>query len=358
MAESVAGRRALAWLIGLAVALALIYLLCAVLLPFVAGAAIAYLLDPLADRLERAGVGRTLAVTLITGVFLLGFVAALLLLVPVLQGQLVGFIERAPSYVAALQTMLEGMLETMRARIPADQLARLHAAAEGYVGDAAQWLTSLLGSVFSGAGALLSLLSLLFITPIVAFYLLRDWDRIVGTIDDWLPRRQQETIRGLIAEIDTRLAGFLCGQMLVAAILGVAYATGLTLVGLEFGLVIGLGAGIASLVPFVGAALGFVVSVGVALAQFDSLTPVGIVAAIFLVGQVAEGNFLTPKLVGDRVGLHPVWIIFAMLAGGSLLGFVGVLLAVPAAAAFGVLARFGVERYKASTLYLGPGGDA
>ena len=213
--------------------------------------------------------------------------------------------------------------------------------------------------MISGVDAALSLASLLVITPVVTFYLLRDWDHLVARVDSWLPRHYAGTVRVEVRKVDEILAGFVRGQSSVCVILALFYAIGLTLAGLNFGLVIGLVAGLLSFIPFVGSAVGFVASVGMALVQFDDWLRIGIVAAIFVIGQAVEGNFLTPKLVGDRVGLHPVWVIFALLAGGFLFGFVGVLLAVPVAAVVGVLTRFLMAQYLDSTFHRGDqAGDA
>jgi predicted PurR-regulated permease PerM len=206
--------------------------------------------------------------------------------------------------------------------------------------------------------ALFQLISLVVITPLVSFYLLRDWDRIVERIDAYLPRGSAPAIHDQFGKIDRTLAGFIRGQATVCLILGAFYAVGLSLVGLEFGLLIGLGTGLISFIPYFGMMVGLAVGISVALAQFSGLGSVALVAAVFAVGQVAEGNFLTPKLVGDRVGLHPVWVIFALLAGGTLFGFTGILLAVPAAAVIGVLVRFTLESYRDSRLYEGLGDDA
>ncbi|MGH7186923.1 MAG: AI-2E family transporter, partial [Pseudomonadota bacterium] len=215
------------------------------------------------------------------------------------------------------------------------------------------WTLQALGGLLSGGLALVNILSLLFITPVVTFYLLRDWDRIVKQIDALLPREHAETIREQARLVNETLSGFVRGQATVCFLLGGFYAVALSLAGLDFGLVIGLIAGALSFIPFVGTIFGFVASVGLAFAQFDQWHRIAIVVAIFLVGQFVEGNFLTPKLVGDRVRLHPVWIIFALLAGAALFGFVGLLLAVPVAAVIGVLIRFAVSRYTASPLYGG-----
>lgn len=341
------------WLVGLLVFLVLVYMLRGILLPFVAGMVVAYLLDPACDRLERAGLSRTLATAVLTVLFLLAVVAILLLLVPAMAGQLVDLIRRVPALVEALRGQFTELVAVIQARVDPELLARLETSLAGSTDQLVQWTTGLLGRVISGGVALFDLISLLVITPVVTFYLLRDWDRIIAKIDSWLPRRQADTIRQLARETDSTLSGFLRGQGTVCLILGIFYAIGLTLAGLDFGLVIGLIAGLLSFIPYLGATIGLVASVGFALLQFDDWLRIVIVAAIFFAGQAVEGNFLTPKLVGGRVGLHPVWVIFGLLAGGAIFGFVGVLLALPLAAVVGVGVRFALGRYLASPLYHG-----
>jgi len=339
------------WLIGFAVFLVALYLLRGVLLPFVAGMAVAYLLDPVCDRLEAWGLSRTLATTVLTVLFLVVAVAAIVLLVPVLAGQVASLIERVPDLIEALRGQSARLLAIVEARVDPSMIERIEGAVAGSADRLVAWGTQFLGQVISGGVALANLISLLVITPVVAFYLLRDWDRIVARVDDCLPRGSVGVVREQAALIDRTLAGWVRGQLSVCLVLGTFYAAGLTIAGLDFGLVIGLLAGLLSFVPFVGAAVGLIGSVGLAFVQFDDWGRIAIVAGVFLVGQVAEGNFLTPRLVGDRVGLHPVWVIFALLAGGALFGFVGVLLAVPVAATFGVLVRFLLQRYLESDVY-------
>lgn len=343
--------RLIFWCLGLAAFLAVLYLLRGILLPFVVGMAVAYFLDPAADRLEKWGLSRTLAATAITAAFLIAVVAFGLLLIPLLQSQLFDLATRLPRYLELLRDILEDLLPLAAASMSADDLARLRGALGGLAGGAATWFGQILAGLWSSGLALVNLLSLLVITPIVAFYLLRDWDRLVGALDRWLPRASADTVRELAQSIDQKLAGFVRGQALVCLMLGAFYGVALSLAGLEFGLIVGLGTGLISFVPFFGMAVGLVVSVGLAFAQFDQWTPVAVVAGIFVAGQVIEGNFVTPKLVGDRVGLHPVWMIFALLAGGASFGFLGVMLAVPVAAALGVLARFALASYLASSAY-------
>jgi predicted PurR-regulated permease PerM len=344
------------WLIGFAVFLVALYLLSGVLLPFVAGMAVAYLLDPVCDRLEAWGLSRTLATTVLTVLFLVVAVAAIVLLIPVLAGQVASLIERVPDLIEALRGQSARLLAIVEARVDPAMIERIEGAVAGSADRLVAWGTQFLGQVISGGVALANLISLLVITPVVAFYLLRDWDRIVARIDAWLPRDHAETIRERVREVDRTLAGFLRGQGTVCIILGLFYAIALSIAGLDFGLVVGLVAGLLSFIPYVGAVIGLVLSVGLALLQFEDWLRVAIVAGIFVVGQAVEGNFLTPKLVGESVGLHPVWIIFGLLAGGALFGFVGVLLAIPAAAVIGVGVRFALGRYLQSPYYRGGGG--
>ena len=341
------------WLIGFVVFFALLWLLRGILLPFVAGMAVAYFLDPICDRLEGLGLSRTLATTILTLGFLLVIVGGLLLLLPAIVGQLAGFVERLPAYLEALREQIIELLARVEAKVAPSVIEKLKASLAGSAEQIFSWSTALVGRLISGGVAIANLISLVVITPVVAFYLLRDWDRLVEKIDGWLPKDHADVIRAQLREIDQTLAGFVRGQSTVCVILAVFYMVGLSLAGLDFALLIGLVAGLLTFIPFVGSMTGLVASVGMALVQFDDWLRIAIVAGIFFVGQALEGNFLTPKLVGDRVGLHPVWVIFALLAGGFLFGFVGVLLAVPVAAVIGVLLRFFFDIYLASSLYKG-----
>lgn len=345
-------QRAWSWAVGLAVFLLLLYLLRGVMLPFVAGMAVAYFLDPACDWLEEKGSSRTVATTLITAAFFLAAMLILVLLAPLAFGQVVQLVEKIPQLAAAVPDRIAPLLERLEPYIGKDGVAELLDALKASTGDAVKWLARLAGGIVNQLDALANLLSLLLITPIVSFYLLRDWDRLVARVDSWLPRAHVETIRAQFSEIDRTLAGFVRGQVMVCLILGSFYGIGLSLVGLDFGFIVGFATGLVSFVPFFGMLVGFVVGMGLALAQFDGWFSIGLVAAVFVVGQVIEGNFLTPKMVGERVGLHAVWVIFALLACGALFGFVGILLAVPLAAVIGVLVRFGMDRYLESPLYL------
>src|SRR5690349_11324520 len=340
------------WMLTLLAGVVALYILREILLPFVAGMALAYLLDPLANRLERLGVNRMVASIIIIGAFVLGFVILLLLFVPVLIGQLGAFIEKLPGYVQRLQTLAMDPNREWLRKIVGEGVA--DAQFGDIVKQGAGWAATFVKSLWSGGQALISVFSLVVVTPVVAFYLLSDWDRMVSTVDNWIPLQHRETVHGLVREMDDAIAGFVRGQTAVCLILGSFYAVALTLTGLNFGLLIGLASGIITFIPYVGSMTGLVLAVGVAVAQFwPEYTPIITVLVIFFVGQFLEGYVLAPKLVGESVGLHPVWLMFALFAFGYLLGFVGLLIAVPLAAVIGVLARFALGRYLAGPLYTG-----
>ncbi len=346
------GWRVLSWLMLLGVAMLMVWLLQPVLLPFVAGAAIAYVFDPTVRRLEAWRVGRTLASTIVICLFFFLLILAIALLAPVLQRQLAGLIERLLELAQTLMTWARPYIEQAADQAGLPQVKEMSGATD-VAGKVLGWVGGVIAGLWSGGLALVNILSLVVITPIVAWYLIRDWPRIIAYVDALLPLQHAETIRAQARLIDQRMAGFLRGQALVCLILGVFYAVTLSLVGLKYSLIVGLVSGALSFIPYVGSVVGLVISLAVAVFQYDHWYQVGIVAGIFLFGQFLEGNFITPKLVGDRVGLHPVWLIFALLAGGALFGFFGMLLAVPMAAAAGVLLRFAIDRYLNSPLYAG-----
>ena len=348
-----AGQRFRFWLAGLVVFGLLLYLLRGMLLPFVAGMAIAYFLDPVVGRLRRAGLSRLMATALITLGFFLLLVLALVLLVPLIEGQVVEFAHRVPDYVAALQQRFEPLARDLLHRLNPRDVERLRSSAGGYAGDAVSWALQVLRRVLTGGLAVVNVVSLLFITPIVTFYLLRDWDHVVEKMDSWLPRNHAATIRAQLREINRTLSGFVRGQAMVCLVMGLFYAFGLTVIGVDLGLVIGLSSGVLVFIPYLGHLFGLVVSMGVAFAETGTWGLPATAAALYAVGLALEGYALTPKLVGGKIGLHPVWILFSLLAGGALVGFVGVLLAVPVAAVVGVLVRFALARYLDSTLYAG-----
>lgn len=351
-----AGQQVRFWLVVLAAFGLLVWLLSAVLMPFVAGIAIAYLLNPLADRLQRWKLPRWAAATVILLGFLLIVALLLALLVPVLQVQTMRFIDALPTYRQALEDLLAPLADRLHAAVDSGDWERLRSEAQSYASDAIAALGQIVGRLWRGGMAMFNLVSLVVIMPVVAFYLLRDWPQLLATVDNHLPRPHAPTIRALAREVDRTLAGFLRGQGLVCVALGTFYAVVLSLAGLNYALLVGLVAGVLSFIPFVGTITGFAAAMGIAFLQFDHWSMWLLIAGLFALGQVLEGNVLTPRLVGGAIGLHPVWIMFAILAGGALFGFTGVLLGVPVAAVIGVLARFALERYHASPYFRG--GDA
>lgn len=345
------------WLGGIVLFAFLLYVLRGVVVPFVAGLAVAYFLDPVADRLEKLGLSRGIAAALLLAVFFAALGGAGVVLFPLLQTQVAGLVSTMPEMVDSVQQWVMPMLAQLQENLTPEEMERLKGAVGSYAGDAVHWLGSLLGSLWDGGKAVFGALSLVLIMPLVAFFMLRDWDHLVMKFDGLLPRASANIIRERFREIDQTVAGFVRGQAIVCIVLGTIYGVGLSIVGLDFGLLIGLGTGMMAFVPYVGMAIGSLVAFGVALTQFSDVLPFVWVAAVFIAGQTLDAAFLTPNLVGGRVGLHPVWIIFALMTGGTIFGFAGVLLAVPTAAVIGVLVRFAIASYQKSTLYLGGDGS-
>ncbi len=340
------------WLTLFALFCAFVYILRSVLLPFVAGIIIGYLLDPLVDKFTRLKMSRTWATVLVLILVLLLIVPAVVMLANVIDSQLSTFISVVPGYVATLLHKAEPLLADLKALFPALDAEKIREYLQANMANNLKILGKVLRSLVSGGMAIVNLISLLLITPVVAFYMLRDWDKFIDKMRSLLPRKSKKSIEQQAREIDRMMAGFIRGQLSVCVILGSFYAIGLHLVGLDLGLLVGFLAGIISFIPYVGTISGFITATALAFAQFSTPLPIISVMLVFAVGQFLEGNFLTPKLVGENVGLHPVWVMFALLAGGVLLGFLGLMIAVPAAAIIGVLVRHALMNYKKSHLYL------
>jgi predicted PurR-regulated permease PerM len=331
--------------------LAFLWLFSGILLPFVAGMAAAYLLDPLVERLVVWKVPRVLAVSLVLAGASVVAIGIALMIVPIVAHQVAMLTDRAPQYAAQARAAYEQFQASSPFGFSPE---RLKQAADAALAAISENGGAIAQRILAQGLELLNVLSLMLIAPVVAFYLMLDWKVLTATVYSWMPRPYEATLMRLTNEIDGCIAGFVRGQLSVCAIQAAGYAVALSLAGLEYGFLIGLLAGALSFIPIVGAALGLGLSMLVAFFQFWPDWPmILIIAAIFIGGQLIEGNYLTPKLVGAQVGLHPVWIIFALLAFGSLFGFVGMLLAVPAAAAIGVLIRFGLEQYLKSPYYRG-----
>lgn len=342
------------WLAALAGFVLFLWVFSDVLLPFVSGMALAYLLDPLADRLERLGLSRPMATGAIVLGLIVGLTVILILLVPLLAGQIGGFIDKLPYYVTRLQAFASSTLGGRVEKFVGSSTQDLEAQLGTFLSQGAGWISRLLQSLWNGGQAIVSVMTLLVIAPVVAFYLLLDWDRMLAKIDGWLPLRHRDTVRGLARDMNDVVAGFVRGQISVCLAMGIFYAVGLTLVGLNFGLFIGLVSGILGFIPFVGFGVGLIASLGVAIGQFwPEWHWILAVLAVFFAGQALEGYVLQPHWVGRSVGLHPVWLLFALFAFGGMFGFVGMLVAVPVAASVGVLARFALDQYLASPLYSG-----
>jgi predicted PurR-regulated permease PerM len=337
------------WGVVLVVVFVALWFAGSVLLPFLVGGALAYFLDPVADRLERLGMSRVAATAVITLVAILVVVLLVLALVPTLIQQSAGLIQSAPAIAAKLQEFLITQFPQL-----ADESSTVRMTL-GQIGASIQAKgATLIEGLLSSALGFLSAIVFAIVVPVVTFYMLLDWDHMVAQIDKLLPRDHAPVVRRLALEIDRALAAFVRGQVSVCLLLGTFYSIALMLAGLQFGLLVGAIAGAITFIPYVGSIIGGALAIGLALFQFwGHWVSIGLIVGIFAFGQFVEGNILTPKLVGKSVGLHPVWLMFALSVFGALFGFVGLLVAVPVSAAIAVLMRFGLEQYKASLLYTG-----
>ena len=334
------------------VILYLLWLLAPVLMPFAVAAMLAYLGDPLADRLERIGMGRTLAVSVVFFVLVLAAVGALLLLIPLISRQVDNLVQSLPHYVDWVRsTALPWLQAKLRLDPSAFDTDRLIAEIKDHLGSVGSVASTVLGKVTRSGFGLIAWMTNLVLIPVVAFYLLRDWDRLVAWVDDMLPRSIEPTIAHLARESDMVLGAFVRGQLLVMLALGIFYGAGLSILGLSVGPLIGMIAGLLSFVPYLGFIVGFGSALIAVLVQYGDWSHLIMVVCVFIVGQLLEGYVLVPRLVGEKIGLHPVAVIFAVLAGGYLCGFLGILLALPAASVILVVLRYLSQRYRHSRLY-------
>ena len=343
-------------LVGLLVAAWLaLQLFASILLPFVAAAGIAYILDPPARELTRLGLPRFLAAMLLVLALIAGGLLFALLLYPVIVSQFGLLLGRVPQYIYLLQNWAQQLITDLQERFGSQVVDdKLRDLVSGQAAAMLSFLATALPRLIGGGFALFNVLTLMVVTPVVAFYLLRDWPNVVARADSWLPRRYAALIRAQAREVDRILAAWVRGQALCCLILALIYALALTMVGLDLGLIVGMTAGLLSFIPYVGTIVGGVTAIGLAFAQFPDWEGVARVAAVMLIGNLIEGYIIYPRLLGDRVELPDVWVIFALFAGGAAFGFLGVMLAVPIAATIGVLCRFWLRRYLASPLYLDP----
>jgi predicted PurR-regulated permease PerM len=358
-------RQILFWGLGLAALLLIVYLLGSTITPFAAGIVLGYLLDPVVLKLERFGFSRLGASLLILTIFVLAVVLFFILVVPVLGSQFIAFAQHLPGYAVRLQAFaveqgnafidkyggqwLEAL--GLKQQLSSGQIQK---SVGDFVTQSAQWLLDAFTRLVSGGAALFNFLSLLIITPVVAFYILVDWERMIAELDSWLPLNHRESLRKIAREINHALAGFIRGQSIVCLFLGVWYSAGLTLIGLDYGFLIGVVAGVLSFVPYLGSLTALALSLSIALFKgWPSLKLFFLALGVVGTGQFLEGYVLSPKLVGESIGLHPVWLMFALLAFGQLFGFLGLLIAVPTAAATGVVARHLIALYLTSPFYRG-----
>jgi len=341
------------WLVVLSITGLLIYLLAPVLTPFMIAAILAYIGDPLVDRLEAHKLPRMLAVSVVFVVLSLLAVVALIILVPMLEKQVIILGQKIPAYIEIIQTKFIPWLSTsfgLEVMIDPEQLKQDLSMDWKQAGGVA---TTMVSYITRSGAFLAAVAANIVLVPVVAFYLLRDWDILVARVRELLPRNSEPVVSKIAKESDEVLGSFLRGQLLVMLALSLIYSVGLGIVGLDLALLIGLIAGLVSFVPYLGFIVGIVIASIAALMQFGDMTHLLYVGIVFMIGQMLEGMVLTPALVGDRIGLHPVAVIFAVLAGGQLFGFLGILLALPVAAILAVILRYLHEQYKSSSMYSG-----
>ena len=354
MATITAQRQLIFWGAVLVVFIGIVYLLREILLPFVLGAAIAYLLSPLINRMCGEGMSRRFAVVIILGVFFLivGLIAAAV--GPLLYREISDLIQNIPVYMERLTEFVRPASERLMEYIGNRKQVDVNAVLAEHAAPAATVAGQVALGIIAGGYALFHAVTVLVITPVVAYFMMKEWNKIVATAKGLIPLDRRQTVIGIMQRIDRKLSGFIRGQLSVMSVLGLVYAISLSIAGLQYGLLIGIIAGLLSVIPMIGSAIGLIAGLGVAFFQTDGdLTYMAIVAGIFVLGQLIEGNLLTPVLVGESIGLHPLWIFFALMAGASLFGILGMLLAVPVAAIISVLIEFSVGLYKGSVYYTG-----
>jgi predicted PurR-regulated permease PerM len=332
------------WLLGIVALGVFLYAVKAILLPFVVAVIVAFFLDPAADVLERLKLSRNLATLVITAVFFVIFAAITVLVAPLLYDQLLTLAHQIPGYIDFVNHSVVPYFSDILTRFDPDALAKAKESVSGASVHIFGFVAKFLSGMLTSGIAVVNLLSLIFITPIVTFYILRDWDCITAKVVSFLPKKHKDVVCEQASLIDRALSGYIRGQTNVCLILGVFYAVGLSLLGLDFALLIGIATGLLCFIPYVGVFFGLIIGTLVAYFQFSDISSVLAVVAVFLVGQFLEGNFLSPKLIGDKVGLHPVWIMFGLLSGAAMFGFIGVLVAIPISAILVGLIRFFLGR--------------
>lgn len=332
----------------------LVWLLSGMLLPFVLGLAIAYFLEPVVMRMHVAGAPRWLCATIVLGIFLLVVTVVSMIVLPPLRDQMAELATAMPGYIDTVQDYLSRRIKLLSQQYAFITPDKLRTGVGQHTGEVVGFAGRVLSGVLVGGLALLDLLALFLLTPVIAFYFMRDWPKITAAIDGLMPLTHAATIKQELRNIDQMISGYLRGQAIVSMCLAAIYSVGLTLIGVKYGMIIGIAGGLLSFIPYVGTFTVSICSILVALIQFNSIEAVLPVAVLLIFAQILEGYFLTPRFVGDSVGLHPVWIMFAILAGGKLFGFTGVLLGVPILGVIAILLRVGIAQYRKSRLYYCP----
>ncbi|MCS5597731.1 MAG: AI-2E family transporter [Alphaproteobacteria bacterium] len=346
-------KQSIFWVTVLALIILSLWLLQAVLLPFVLGATIAYLLDPLVERLDKWGINRALSTILILTVSFAVFVLIVALIVPALYNELRALIEALPEYIEKAKAFILPYIDIIKEKTGLESQRDIIAILYEQKATAFKASNTVLNGLAAGGSSLVTLLSIIALTPLSAYFFIKEWPRIMAYLEQLLPRAHEKTLKMLLNKMHNIVSGFIRGQLMVAFFLAIFYAIALKLAGLQYGVIIGLSAGFLSIIPMLGAIGGLIAATATAWLTTFEFGYTGLIAGIFIFGQILEGNFLTPKLVGDQVGLHPLWVIFAVMAGGALMGLAGMFLAVPIAAIIGVLIGFAISQYKATPLYTG-----
>ena len=340
------------WLIVFAAFLGALYVLAPILMPFLVAALLAYLGTGLVDSLTMLKWSRTLKVTLVFSIILLGLILALLVVLPLVEQQISALIAKLPAILNWLKETLIPWLQSRLGGIVSIDAGKIQQGLQNNVGTAGGFAVDILGSLSATGMAFFAGVANIVLIPVLTFYFLRDWHTMVDRIYDVVPLKYKQQTASIAADIDIVLSEFFKGQLLVMFSLVIIYSIGLSLIGLEFALIIGLVAGVVSFVPYLGLIVGILLASVAALFQFHDITLLVPVLLVFVVAQVLESVVLTPLLVGDKIGLHAVAVIFAVMAGGQLFGFTGILIALPVAAVLMIFLRYGVERYKDSDAYL------
>tara|TARA_R110002126_G_scaffold13118_3_gene56854 strand:+ start:389445 stop:390569 length:1125 start_codon:yes stop_codon:yes gene_type:complete len=346
-------RQSVFWFFIFSLTLLSFWILQSVLLPFVLGAAIAYLLDPFVERLDKWGLNRSLSTIFMLITCLLVLTSILILIVPALFNELKTLISAAPGYIASLKSFSAPYIEVIKQKTGLESQNDILAILFEQKETALKASNTFINGLAAGGSSVLTIITILALTPLSAFFFIREWPKLMTYLESLLPRTHEKTIKALLLRMHEIVSGFIRGQLMVACFLGIFYAVALKLAGLQYGVIIGLSAGVLSIIPMLGAIGGLIAATATAWLTTFELGYTGLIAGIFIFGQIIEGNFLTPKLVGDQVGLHPLWVIFAVMAGGALMGIAGMFLAVPVAAIIGVLIGFAITQYKATELYTG-----